>query len=195
MDYLKPVSPFYKMTFDIRLKTKALIPCASQDAVSDDELDCEMAVLARLCASLANTGQVNFVVSGFGEKLWPVSVCVDLCTFLEQLPVVCEQIMQRADHFEFDFYEQGIERRLIFTGMDSGTVTINCEFFGSVEQAPRSETIAAAELLELLAVFIRELYRISTYFCPLLVRNPMIASFWQKLLLFADRSSWQLPGA
>lgn len=69
----------------------------------------------------------RFVVSGFGQEKWPVSVDTDLPIFLEQLPDLLKSIESRKN-FRLDFYEQGVERYLSFILSDA-EYSISCISF------------------------------------------------------------------
>lgn len=79
----------------------------------DPELDGIITLLSMVCSQLEESGKATFIVSGFGENNWPVDISTDLAVFLEQLPQSILSFDKNVS-FEIDFYEQGVERTLLF---------------------------------------------------------------------------------
>ena len=50
----------------------------------EEELDDVRSIISDVCEALADTTSADFIVSGFGQKRWPVDVWADLPTFLER---------------------------------------------------------------------------------------------------------------
>ena len=94
---------------------------------SDDEFDSEYdlkveevedvkEIFPAICEKLEKSNLVKFRVEGFGDLPWPVDVSIDLMTVLEQLADLLRFIEDyKSSSFSLDFYEQGTERRLIFS--------------------------------------------------------------------------------
>jgi hypothetical protein len=78
---------------------------------SEDVGDFESLVMYS-CELLSET-DCRFLVSGFGQKEWPVSIEYDLSTVLEQLPDLISGI-RAGEVSELDFYAQGTQRILDF---------------------------------------------------------------------------------
>lgn len=55
---------------------------------------------------------INIIYSGNWEYL-PSVATIDLCTVMEQVPELIKKTREGIYSFELDFYEQGIERRLL----------------------------------------------------------------------------------
>lgn len=91
----------------------------------DDELDDGRSVISDVCAIFANTEKIIFSISGFGEENWPVDCRFDLPVIIEQLPVIISKINNEDFDFKLDFYEQGIEREIIFSDADD-VVNLEC---------------------------------------------------------------------
>lgn len=91
----------------------------------DSDLDCIESMLMNVCEQIDNDKECEFQISGFGESRWPVDVDTDLVTFLEQLPLAIRQV-SRKKSFSIDFYEQGIERVLMFSHVDEEWI-VKCE--------------------------------------------------------------------
>ena len=82
-------------------------------------------LLGDICELLAKDKVFKFRVNGFGDSCWPLDIRTDLCTFLEQLPSAIKALDKDSGEFDIDFYEQGLERRLVFT-IKGGNVLIEC---------------------------------------------------------------------
>lgn len=87
----------------------------------DSALDDIRSVFAVVCARIADDGRVKFVVKYAGET-WPVDVATDLATLLEQMPAA----MVSLGAFEIDFFEQGIERVLLFEPKGEESLNVRC---------------------------------------------------------------------
>lgn len=100
------------------MKIELVVPCAVALAKSagdyDESLDNITSILSDVCDALEDQGKSQLIVSGFGQQRWPVDVRTDLSVLLEQLPDLIESVSSGAPA-ELDFYEQGIERLLLFT--------------------------------------------------------------------------------
>lgn len=84
----------------------------------DNDLDDGRSVISDVCAIFADTENLFFLVSGFGDENWPVDCRFDLPVIIEQLPDIINKIDNKDFNFQLDFYEQGIEREIIF--IDAG---------------------------------------------------------------------------
>ncbi|MGB3401140.1 MAG: hypothetical protein WBA77_00455 [Microcoleaceae cyanobacterium] len=91
----------------------------------DDQYDDATSVIIDLCDILEEEEIVCFRVKGFGQNNWPVDVATDLSSILEQLPEVIDSIHKENYPCHLDFYEQGIERKLVFEKSDK-LVKITC---------------------------------------------------------------------
>jgi hypothetical protein len=120
----------------------------------EEEEDDVNALIADVCEYLADIGGVTFRVSGFGQNPWPVDVRTDLAVFLEQLPYAISAIERSDPNFVIDFYEQGIERTLVFV-RDESEFTVECISATDWVPLPTKESISAEELRSMF-VWIRE---------------------------------------
>jgi hypothetical protein len=91
----------------------------------DNELDDGRSVIADICEIFADTEKIQFIVSGFGDRQWPVDCRFDLPVIIEQLPEIISKIKNNDFNFILDFYEQGIEREINFEG-DKDSVSLEC---------------------------------------------------------------------
>ncbi|MGW7333575.1 hypothetical protein ACWGIU_34235 [Streptomyces sp. NPDC054840] len=99
------------------------------------------------CQLLSET-DARFLVSGFGQEEWPVSVSYDLSSVIEQLPQAIDSL-QSGRSVEIDLYGQGIERRLTFTPTGD-TTEIRCVSGTAWRPDPEVEVLSRAAALELL---------------------------------------------
>lgn len=104
------------------------------------------AILVDICEALDKpVPSVRFEVEGFGDPLWPVSVAVDLPVLLEQLPAaICG--LSHGRLVEVDFYEQGVERRLIFEP-EEFAYSVTCESDSDWRPEPRIEVVSRKDAL------------------------------------------------
>ncbi|MGB3532072.1 MAG: hypothetical protein WBA13_01000 [Microcoleaceae cyanobacterium] len=91
----------------------------------DNQYDDATSVIMDLCDILEEEGIVCFRVKGFGQDSWPVDVAIDLSSILEQLLEVIDSIHKENYPCGLNFYEQGIERKLVFENSDR-LVKISC---------------------------------------------------------------------
>ncbi|MCO7227459.1 hypothetical protein [Pleionea sp. CnH1-48] len=75
---------------------------------------------SHLCQLLAQTKENRFVVSGFGESCWPLSIARDLPGFLAQLPELIKCAEQKTSHFALKFPLSTEQRQLDFHYIFSG---------------------------------------------------------------------------
>ena len=91
-----------------------------------EEVEDVKEIFPAICEELEKSNLVRFRVEGFGELPWPVDVSIDLMTVVEQLSDLLKFVeYSNSSSFCLDFYEQGIERRLIFSHVEK-VVKINC---------------------------------------------------------------------
>lgn len=115
------------MNSDLKIafrKNRPLERCLSKGSY-DDDLDSIVSIFDDICSSLSETENVEFIVQGFGQKQWPVDIETDLSVVLEQLGSLCHFLSSGTGEGRIDFYEQGMERSLIFEYTD-GDVEITC---------------------------------------------------------------------
>lgn len=91
----------------------------------DNDLDDGRTFISDICEVFADTGKIQFMVSGFGDSRWPVDCRFDLPTIIEQLPGIIKKIKKDDFTFNLDFYEQGVERKINFKD-DKDSVILEC---------------------------------------------------------------------
>lgn len=116
----------------------------------NEEEDDVTTLISDICETLDKSGKVYFRVSGFGQDLWRVDVRTDLPVLLEQLPEAIDAATNEiGSSFTLDFYEQGIERRLVFTP-DGDEFVVRCESDTDWQPDPEEEKIKATRVRKML---------------------------------------------
>ncbi len=134
---------------DIKLEVVGVLQRSDEVApVYDVELDNITSVFSDICETLSLQPNVQFIVSGFGQELWPVDVKTDLLCAVEELGEIVQKISLENYNFELDFYEQGVERKLIFESRDL-EVIIKCESYTNWIPLPSSITMSKNEVKEI----------------------------------------------
>ena len=155
------------LKYDENVNNSSLLPLLRE---YDEELDDINSLLMDLCEIIQDTQEVQFVVSGFGQDFWSVDVWVDLATILEQLPSIFDCIRSKEKVFELDFYEQGVQRRLICEKMKSD---YHIKYYSSTNWIPNPSLIVidCKDLESQLINLQKDFVSISTTLYPQLSTN------------------------
>lgn len=152
---------------------------------SDDEFDSEyeikleevedvIEILFELCKRLEESNIVRFRVEGFGNSPWPVDVQTDFEIMLEQLPNLLKFLDTSESGTSYlEFYEQGIERQLVFTKIGD-LIKINChqmvvydgDYVDSWGQDIEEEPIQLKSLKLMICDLVRSFISIANELCP-----------------------------
>ena len=117
------------------------------------------------CDILEESGAATFIVSGFGQEIWPVDCRYDLMTVIEQLPHIINEINNNRFNFELDFYEQGLQRKLVF--YDNGiSIIIKCESRTNWMPLPQKEVMPKKEVVQQFVQFNNMLLSLLNALCP-----------------------------
>ena len=130
----------------LALETSTLrIECCKEVHTYDPILDDLTSVVCDSCEVLARSSGIRFVVM-FDDDPWSVDVHTDLAVILEQLPAAV-RALKTSRSATIDFYEQGVQRQLEFSG-EGGLVEARCgsahpnwEAPGTVLQLERGPTV------------------------------------------------------
>jgi len=130
-------------------------------------------LLGDICDVLAEARCCAFLVDGFGQETWPVDIRTDLLVILEQLPVIAESIATGRDSFVVDFYEQGLQRFLLF--QPQGTdFRVECTSATEWTPVPTTIVLPHSELV-LMFVQLRDAFlRLAESVCPHLASHPWL---------------------
>lgn len=194
MAYLKPATRYRDSMFRLLLRSLIEHPQSGAQVACDSgfDFDSETGVLGEICTSLENNKCVEFSVGGFGQDPWPLSVAVDLCVVIEQLPIAYRRIIDGENSFELDFYEQGIERTLLFVGAKTPVVQVGCTCLTSWRPAPPIEYISTQELYGMMAGLGTDFRKLAFSSCTQLAQHPLLDSFWatvDEFQLFVGRAA------
>ncbi len=153
----------------------------NQECTDHEEIESLQDLLTLLCDELENYNILMFKVEGFGELPWPVDISTDLLSILEQLPDFLEFMDTNSYNIGYiDFYEQGIQRRLIFNKVKT-TFRITCQPFPiknfdtnsdiswglNVEEEPIEIEKLKTMIREMIKIFVS----IANEFCPRLTNH------------------------
>jgi uncharacterized protein YjbI with pentapeptide repeats len=166
-------------------------PDCDYDPARDNEI---VGLLIHLCGALHETGAARFYVIAFDDRPWPVSVRRDLSVVLEQLSGVLAALRSSADEFELDFFEQGIERNLLFHRTPSNWLTV--EYSSNLDwNPPRSvENIDAADLERQIVELVESFVRAAQVVCPAAAGSPVFRE-WLNGLHLPDPSAGLRSGS
>lgn len=132
---------------------------SGQEICLDPELEDVRAVIHSICEIVHDHNVASFSVSCGDEEAWPVDVLFDLPILLEQLPENLELLRNTADTIVFDFYEQGIERRMQFARQTNGyAITVHYSDGAVISE---TELISREKLLEMLGAVRTTFLRLS----------------------------------
>ncbi|MDP1917892.1 MAG: hypothetical protein Q8L14_16730 [Myxococcales bacterium] len=135
------------------------------------ELDDFRSVLHFVCEVLAREPANAIVVTGFGLD-WRLDISTDFCALLEQLPSAI-QALRRSGDFQFDFYEQGVERRLAFRMTEDDAYLIKCSpMVPPVRCEARDEVCSRQALLAMLVLVQSQFVSVIQSSFPVLYRHP-----------------------
>jgi hypothetical protein len=131
-----------------------LTPSASRVRAYDEHLDSITSILTDACEGLALSGQMRFIIDGFGQSRWPVDVETDLAVVMEQLPEVLHALRARMPT-DLNFYEQGIGRFLVFTPQNDDVV-VECSSATNWQPNPTHVRMSRAGVVRQLENLARE---------------------------------------
>lgn len=145
---------------------------------SEFELDDVVAILISICEVFELSGMVLFVVSGFGQEKWPVDCRTDLATIIEQIPDILEKVRRGIFSFKLDFYEQGIERQLVFEEKGA-LVKISCKSRTNWTPTPSTIHMEKVDVSKMFENFNSNFLEFTSVLCSDLVNNPLLEA-WKK---------------
>jgi len=154
--------------------------CKTYEGISyDDELDDERSIIYEICEVFESTGCISFYVTGFGEEKWPVDCLFDLTTVIEEVPQIINKINNDNYNFVLDFYEQGIEREIVFQEHE-GKVNLQCISRTEWQPIPNTITMGKEEIKKLFCDLYNDFVYNAEYFCFDLI-NHFALKEWLRL--------------
>ena len=154
------------MQIELHLEAASNFTTRTYDADEDDV----RSILMDVCRAIGPRSE--FIVTGFGQDVWPVDVETDLPVFLEQLPSALRAVNEGMTA-DIDFYEQGIERTIVLEPA-CGRYLATCTSRTSWQPNPMIEEIASEKLEEMLLVAREAFMRALAEMAPELARHPWI---------------------
>lgn len=165
----------------------------SDEEIKFEEIDDVRTIFFLLCEALEEFNLVRFRVKGFGNSPWPVDVSTDLMTVLEQLDALLKFLEPSESSTGYlDFYEQGIQRQLVFTKVGD-LIKINChklvDYSGITEkpwgQDIEEEPIHPTSLKLMICDLIKSLVSIANEVCTTLTSHELFQE-WCREKYIAD---------
>jgi len=167
--------------FSMKLVGSVPVTYAPRDLPELHELfDNYTSIFSEVCDLLSDIDTVSFVVQGFGESKWRVDVWLDLQTILEQLPdlyVWTSEIY--AGSFNLDFYEQGIERRLVMSHSGEDVIIYGVPLHSMQPQWKPSvnpELLTRRELRVQVRELVTAFLKLARDVCPASVEHPWLVA-------------------
>lgn len=142
----------------------------------DCELDDETSVIFDICDFFEGTGEIKFIVSGFGEDDWKVDCRFDLPGIIEVLPGIINKISQGEYSFKLDFYEQGVEREIIFEENGSD-VSLTCLSRTSWIPTPSNIEMKKEDVEKIFKSLYDTFISYSTELCHSLINSPLLSEW------------------
>ncbi|SMO52780.1 hypothetical protein [Melghirimyces algeriensis] len=140
----------------------------------DDELDDGRSIIDDICEIFEETKEIKFIVSGFGQEYWPVSCLFDLSVIIEQLPEVMNKINSDDYNFSLDFYEQGIEREIIFKDNGDGYIKLNCNSRTDWKPNPDTIMMKKGDINMIISDLLNDFIYLGKRLCPSLVNHTLL---------------------
>lgn len=137
-----------------------------------------VAVLISICEVFEQSEIVSFIVSGFGQEKWPVDCRTDLATVIEQIPEILEKVIEGTFSFHLDFYEQGIERQLVFEE-EGELVRVTCMSRTNWIPYPNTILLDKVAVLTMFENFYKNFLEYSSVLCTDLANNSLLEN-WKK---------------
>lgn len=155
---------------NIQLHTNNSTDLSALHGEYDDTIENIQSILNDICDAMAENSDNEFEVGGFGEENWPVDIRTDLPIFLEQLPEIINSVIAHSE-FVIDFYEQGIQRKVVFQPTTEG-YCVKCESFTAWKPKPNSIQISAVDVHHMLFTFRTNFLEFVNSKAPRLANHP-----------------------
>lgn len=150
--------------------------CLTQEKKYYSDIDDETSVILDICDIFYESKIVKFIVSGFGEEEWPVDCKYDLPGIIEVIPGILRNMEKGNYNFILDFFEQGIERKVIFNECD-GVVIASCLSRTKWKAIPSVLKIEKTELNRVLKTFYKNFILYASIMCNDFIKNPLLTEW------------------
>lgn len=171
--------------FNIELKTKVPLneiePRITTNKKYNDILEDGRAIIEDICEYFEDTKKVLFQIYGLDNIKWKVDCHFDLVVVIEQLPEIISKIRKGNYNFKLDFYEQGIERLLVFSNNNNANEVI-LKDINKVNKNEIKETyIKKEKIFEIFNNLYNNFLLYSEVLCSDLSNNKLLKS-WMKII-------------
>jgi len=146
-----------------------------------EDFDDVASILQEICRNLK--GRAEFVVRAFSVNKWPVDVKTDFSVFLEQLPAILGFLRSNSNYpFSLDFYEQGIERELVFIQSGKTDIIVKCKSRTAWKPIGNQIVISRHDLLTMLCNVVKNFVDCANKICPTLTENILFKAWVESYL-------------
>lgn len=153
-----------------------LVEKDQQFIIECEDYGCKEGILADICEVLEESKKIKFDITGFGMEKWPVDCRFDLLCVVGELPGIINRFYQNSYDFILDFYEQGIERVLIFKEKED-SIVITCESHNKWVPDPQVEYISKSELVNTILELYNKFVLYTECLCGQLLDHPLMKEF------------------
>lgn len=137
------------------------------------DMDNEASVIFDICDMFEETGNIRFIITGFGQEEWPVSCRFDLPGLIEELPEIVSKINLGDYNFTLNFDEQGIEREIIFEENEVN-VSVTCISRTTWKPTPSTIRMEKGDVRRVFTRLHENFVSYSTLLCFDLINNPLL---------------------
>jgi len=155
---------------------KPLIEKDQQLVTECEDYDCKETILADICEIFEESKKIKFDVIGFGIEKWPVDCMFDLLSVVGELPDIINSFYQNSYDFNLDFYEQGLERMLIFKEKED-SIIIMCESHNKWIPDHQIEHISKSGLVKMILELYNKFIIYTECLCGHLLEHPLMKEF------------------
>ncbi|MEW5250751.1 hypothetical protein [Microbulbifer discodermiae] len=153
---------------DIQIITKGSL---SQDTEHDipreykPEFDNVTSIIEDICEVFSVNENIIFHVSGFGQENWPLDTRTDLLCGIEEINEILNKISLYDFNFEWDLYEQGVERTVGFK-TEGAIIIATCTSHTDWQPNPKSIESEREQVKEMFHKFKFDFCNIASIVCP-----------------------------
>jgi len=132
----------------------------------DDNFDDHTSIISDICGYLHQTGEIDFIVTGFGSERWPVDCKFDLPLIIEELPEIIQKFNKNECSFCLGFYEQNVMREINFSEKE-GSLHLACKSIAhGWSPSPSNLIMEKLSMKKMLEGLFRDFIFCSQKICP-----------------------------
>lgn len=163
--------------FEITLNNTSFLDDKHQYLVKKEDDYCSKEeILADICEIFDLSKKIKFSVVGFDLDKWSVDCMYDLLCVVEVLPNIINGFYQNNYEFNLDFYEQGLERILIFK-QSKELIKIECESRTKWIPSPQTEYITKIDLVKMILELYTKFIKYAEHLCGELLTYSVMDEF------------------